>query len=297
MDHPPALIARRLSAGSDNRCCGTGARTASLGEQALSRATPGLRSADLHLTVVAPQHRKAIACPTSGISMSGYINLSGPDSVPEPRAAVDSARWRAAHDTIDDWGVFASTTEALTVTILDELLRRTRQHPEVPSEVSRIFDAVYAAELDHWNFISQHFNPSTKRFWIPDGFFGGADDALDLTAVGKGVSGGETLFVNTYLVGVTTFAKPRGPRSSRATRPRPPGTSPSTACLGKRWPAQARPTTSDSRSSSLTASVISKPPWSAPASAWARRHGPGRFYDFPDPPMAPPIQISSNEPR
>ncbi|HEX2433566.1 MAG TPA: hypothetical protein VHI55_06405, partial [Gaiellaceae bacterium] len=38
--------------------------------------------------------------------------------------------------SIDDWGVFTSTTEALTVTILDELLRRTSLHPEVPSEVS-----------------------------------------------------------------------------------------------------------------------------------------------------------------
>src|SRR5690242_11160705 len=38
--------------------------------------------------------------------------------------------------SIKDWGVFTSTTEALTVTILDELLRRTSLHPEVPSEVS-----------------------------------------------------------------------------------------------------------------------------------------------------------------
>src|SRR5437762_5116280 len=46
--------------------------------------------------------------------------------------------------SIDDWGVFTSTTEALTVTILDELLRRTSLHPEVPSKVSVTFDAVYA---------------------------------------------------------------------------------------------------------------------------------------------------------
>jgi len=36
--------------------------------------------------------------------------------------------------------------------------------------------------------------------------FGGAGDAFDLTAVGKGVAAGEHLFVNTYLLGVTTFA-------------------------------------------------------------------------------------------
>src|SRR5436305_13879774 len=89
----------------------------------------------------------------------------------------------APHDTIDEWGAFASTTEALTLTILTELLRRTREHPEVPDSVSVIFDGVYAAELDHWLFISRHWEPSTTRFWLPDGFFGGERDALDLTAV------------------------------------------------------------------------------------------------------------------
>jgi hypothetical protein len=92
------------------------------------------------------------------------------------------------HDSTEDVGVFTSTTEALSLTILTELLRRTSLDSEVPSEVSVTFDAVYAAELDHWNFISQHFRPSTTNFWVPDGFFGGADDALDLTAVGNGVS-------------------------------------------------------------------------------------------------------------
>jgi hypothetical protein len=48
----------------------------------------------------------------------------------------------ASHDTIDEWGVFVSTTEALTLTILTELLRRTREHPEVPDSVSVIFDGV-----------------------------------------------------------------------------------------------------------------------------------------------------------
>jgi hypothetical protein len=46
----------------------------------------------------------------------------------------------------------------------------------------------------------------SPRFWIPDGFVGGAGDALDLMRVGNGVAAGEHLFVNAYLVGVTTFA-------------------------------------------------------------------------------------------
>jgi hypothetical protein len=44
------------------------------------------------------------------------------------------------------------------------------------------------------------------RVLLPDGFFGGEGDALDLAAVGRGVAAGEHLFVNTYLLGVTTFA-------------------------------------------------------------------------------------------
>jgi hypothetical protein len=109
---------------------------------------------------------------------------------------AEAAPLRAPHDTIDEWSAFASTTEALTLTILTELLRRTREHPEVPDSVSVIFDGVYAAELDHWLFTSRHW----------DGFFGGEGDALDLAAVGRGVVAGEHLFVNTYLLGVTTFA-------------------------------------------------------------------------------------------
>ena len=128
-------------------------------------------------------------------------DLTGPGAA----GTVDSPDG-APHDTIDEWGVFASTTEALTLTILTELVRRAGEHPEVPSSVAAIVDGVYAAELDHWRFTSKHWDPSTTRFWIPDGFFGGEGDALDLTAVGKGVAAGEHLFVNTYLLGVTTFA-------------------------------------------------------------------------------------------
>src|SRR3954471_20636276 len=112
----------------------------------------------------------------------------------------------APRDSVDEWGAFASTTEALTLTLLTELLRRTREHPEVPDSVSVIFDGVYAAELDHWLFTSKHWDPITTRFWIPDGFFGGAGDALDLTAVGKGVAAGQDLFLTPHLPGGTTFA-------------------------------------------------------------------------------------------
>jgi hypothetical protein len=155
---------------------------------------------------------------------------------------------------------------------------------------------VYAAELDHWNFISEHFEPSTKRFWIPDGFFGGEGDALDLTAVGRGVSAGETLFVNTYLVGVTTFAE--AGRADFA-----------------RYCAEAAADESEHRLLGQTLAGVSPPNNLAFAeflydnvgdiAAAAARAGfgfgsqgsaAGRFYDFPNPPMAPPITMSSTQP-
>ena len=199
--------------------------------------------------------------------------------------------------SIHEWGVFASTTEALTVTILTELLRRTNLHPEVPSDVSVIFDAVYAAELDHWNFISQHFDPSTKRFWIPDGFFGGAGDALDLTAVGKGVSAGETLFVNTYLVGVTKYAKAGNAKFARYSA-EAAGDESEHRVLGQTL-AGASPPNNLGFEVFLYDNVgdIGAAAASAGFGFGEQGTAAGRFYDFPDPPMAPPIPISSNEPK
>src|SRR4051794_41578775 len=96
----------------------------------------------------------------------------------------------APRDTIDEWGVFASTTEALTLTILTELLRRAGEHPEVPSSVAAIVGGVYAAELDHWRFTSKHWDPATTRFWIPDGFYGGGGAAPEPPPGGPGGAAG-----------------------------------------------------------------------------------------------------------
>jgi hypothetical protein len=218
--------------------------------------------------------------------------------IPAGDALAHTRHHHSSHNqSIREWGVFASTTEALTVTILTELLRRTSLHPEVPSEVSVTFDAVYAAELDHWNFISQHFDPSTKHFWIPDGFFGGADDALDLTAVGKGVSGGETLFVNTYLVGVTMFAKAGNSNWARYAA-EAAGDESEHRVLGQTL-AGASPPNNLGFEEFVFDNVgdIGAAAESAGFGFGQQGTAAGRFYDLPDPPMAPPIPISSNEPK
>jgi hypothetical protein len=225
----------------------------------------------------------------AALGAAGVVAASA--AIPAASAGTD------AKESIHDVGVFTSTTEALTVTILTELLRRTSLHPEVPGEVSVIFDAVYAAELDHWNFISQHFRPSTKRFWIPDGFFGGAGDALDLTSVGKGVSGGETLFINTYLIAVTTFAAAGHAKFARYSA-EAAGDESEHRVLGQTLAGASPP---NNRGFELFAfervSQIETALMDAGIGLGRQAASPGRFYDFPEPPMAPPIAIESNEPR
>src|SRR3954464_8356925 len=135
----------------------------------------------------------------------GAVGIQAAGAVVRPGDARTDVHQPTSHAPIEAWGAFVSTTEALTVTLLTELVRRAGVN-RVPSSVSAIFDGVYAAEIAHWEFIHKLYRPATTRFWIPDGFFGGAGDALDLTAVGKGVAGGEHLFVNTYLLGVTIAA-------------------------------------------------------------------------------------------
>ena len=195
-------------------------------------------------------------------------------------------------------GVGASTTEALTVTLLTELLRRVSVNSsEVPSNVAVIFDGVYAAELDHWNFIHTVFRPSTKRFWIPDGFFGGAGNALNLTAVGQAVAAGKALFINTYLLGVTRSLRPGAAGPARATRPSSPGFSRNIACLGKSWPGQAHPNNLGFEVFEFSSvKAIKAALMGAGFGLGEQGSAAGRFYDFPSPPMAPPIAISGNTP-
>ena len=216
--------------------------------------------------------------------------------LPGAERTVDS-RDGAPHDTIDEWGVFASRTEALTLTILTELLRRTREHPEVPDSASVIFGGVYAAELDHWRFTSKHWQPSTTRFWIPDGFYGGEGDALDLAAVGRGVVAGEHLFVNTYLLGVTTFAA-----AGRSTEAR--YAAELAACesehrvLGQTLAGASPP--NDLGFAVFEFDRVSQIAAAAQSAGFGfgeQGTAAGRFYDLPRSPIAPPVQITSNEPR
>lgn len=120
---------------------------------------------------------------------------------------VTDALAHGGHGSIPAFGRVAVTTEALTVTLLTELLRRVSFHSEVPAGVKAVFEGAYAAEVDHFRFTRKYWQPTTTKFWIPDGFFGGSGNALSLTAVGNALVAGETLFINLYLIGVTAFAR------------------------------------------------------------------------------------------
>jgi hypothetical protein len=199
------------------------------------------------------------------------------------------------HDSVERWGEFASTTEALTLTILTELVRRASVN-SVPSEVSVIFDGVYAAELDHWNYIHKVFRPNATRFWIPDGFFGGSGDALDLTAVGQAVAAGEHLFVNTYLLGVTIAAHAEKPTLARYAAELA-GVESEHRVLGQSLAGASPPNNLGFEVFDLpTVSAIESALMSAGIGLGRQASAPGRFYDLPNPPMAPPVPISGNTP-
>jgi hypothetical protein len=236
-----------------------------------------------------PGHTRRWLLERAGVGAAGVT--IGALAAPASDALAASGR-----DSIQQFGVFAATTEALTVTLLTELLRRV-SHSKVPSGVAVVFEGAYAAELDHWRFIRRYFKPQTKRFWIPDAVFGGSGNALSLTAVGNALVFGETLFVNTYLIGVTTFAA--AGRSTFA-----------------RYSAELAGVESEHRVLAQTL-INASPPnnlgfelfrFARVGAIKAALEGagfgfgqkgtsPGQFYTFPQPPMPPPIPISSNVPR
>jgi hypothetical protein len=164
----------------------------------------------------------------------------------------------------------------------------------VPDSASVIFDGVYAAELGHWLFTSKHWEPMTTRFWIPDGFYGGEGDALDLTAVGKGVAAGEHLFVNTYLLGVTTFAA--AGQSTYARYAAELAANESEHRLLGQTLAGANPP-NDLGFAEYEFDRVSQIAAAAQSAGFGfgeQGTAGGRFYDLPRPLMAAPVKISSN---
>ena len=83
----------------------------------------------------------------------------------------------------------------------------------------------------------------------------------------------------------------------RATRPSSPRTSPSTECSGKRWPAKPANDLGFAEFEFDRVSQIAAAAKSAGFGFGEQGTAAGRFYDLPPLPMAPPVPISSNQPR
>jgi hypothetical protein len=198
--------------------------------------------------------------------------------------------------SIASFGTVAVTTEALTVTLLTELLRRVNASTNVPPGVKAVFEGAYAAELDHFRFTRSHWHPTTTKFWIPDAFFGGSGNTVDLTAVGHALVAGETLFVNLYLIGVTTFAAAGVQKFARYSAEL-------AGCESEhRVLAETLLNATPPNNVGFEVYSISQPRGieraleSAGVGFGTQGASPGAFYQLAHPPMTPPISIGANKP-
>ena len=200
------------------------------------------------------------------------------------------------HSSIKAFGTVAVTTEALTVTLLTEVLRRANLN-SVPAGDLAVFEGAYAAEVDHFRFTRQHWNPTTTNFWIPDAFFGGSGNTLDLTALGKALVAGETLFVNLYLIGVTAFAQVDNGRFARFSA-EIAGVESEHRVLAETLVGVTPP-----NNVGFEAFSIQRPQGIETALEGAgvgfgtQGSAPGAFYKLPHPIMPPPVKINSNKPQ
>ena len=203
---------------------------------------------------------------------------------------------RGGRNSINEFGTVAVTTEAFTVTLLTELLRRVNLSSSVPAAVKSVFEGAYAAEVDHFRFTRTHWRPTTTKFWIPDGFFGGPGNTVDLTSVGKALVAGETLFVNLYLIGVTKFAR-AGNRKFARFAAEIAGCESEHRVLAETLLNAAPPNNVGFEIYSIeTPAGIESALNQAGVGFGVQGAAPGAFYKLAHPIMTPPVTIGGNNP-
>jgi hypothetical protein len=105
------------------------------------------------------------------------------------------------HDSVKKVGTVAVTAEAFAVTYLTALLGKPPA--DTPADVAEVLKAADLEEFRHFRFLRRAgFKPLTLQFYIPDALFG--PSVKDVAAV---IELAEELFVNAYLIGITTFAR------------------------------------------------------------------------------------------
>jgi hypothetical protein len=238
----------------------------------------------------APTHTRRRLLERAAVGAAGLAAAGALEPV-----AVASARPRER--SIRAFGEVASTTEALTVVLLTELLRRVGENAAaVPDPVKAVFEGAYAAEVDHFRFTRAHWRPATTRFWLPDAAYGGAGNALDLKAVGATLVAGETLFVDLYLIGITVFAHAR-----RATFARYcgelAGVESEHRVLARDLLGETPPNNVGFEAFPVTDPLGVVQGLEKAGIGFGRQGAsPGRFYELAHPIMTPPRQIDSNRP-
>jgi hypothetical protein len=219
----------------------------------------------------------------AGVAAGGALDPAG------------AALANSGHGSIGAFGSVAVTTEALTVTLLTEVLRRANIN-SVPAGDLAVFEGAYAAEVDHFRFTRKFWTPTTTKFWIPDGFFGGPNNTLDLKALGMALVAGETLFVNLYLIGVTAFAQAGNGKFARFSA-EIAGVESEHRALAETLIGATPP-----NNVGFEAFSIQRPQGIETALEGAgvgfgkQGSAPGAFYSLPHPIMPPPITINSNKP-
>lgn len=219
----------------------------------------------------------------AGVAAGGALDPAG------------AALAKSGHSSIGAFGSVAVTTEALTVTLLTEVLRRANIN-SVPTGDLAVFEGAYAAEVDHFRFTRKYWTPTTTKFWIPDGFFGGPNNTLDLTALGMALVAGETLFVNLYLIGVTAFAQAGNGQFARFSA-EIAGVESEHRALAETLIGATPP-----NNVGFEAFSIQEPQGIETALEGAgvgfgkQGSAPGAFYSLPHPVMPPPIKINANKP-
>lgn len=130
----------------------------------------------------------------AGLVAAGTIGAAGP---------VSSA-FAARKDTAGDIATLvntAATAEAFAILFLNEAINRSGGTPSGQSPLVDVLRAAGAAEYDHYAALTKAgAKPLTLHIWIPDALFG--DGGATLFA---NIELAETLFVNAYLIGVTTL--------------------------------------------------------------------------------------------
>jgi len=130
----------------------------------------------------------------AGIVAAGAVGAAGP---------VSSAL-AARKDTASDIATLvntAATAEAFANLFLNEAINRADGTPSGTSPLLDVLRAAGAAEFDHYRtLIRAGAVPLTTHIWIPDALF--ADGGTKFFA---NIELAETLFVNAYLIGITTL--------------------------------------------------------------------------------------------